>query len=70
LITDVGFKYNPDYIIGRHTLMFVDESRTSDVFYKFLNFKVQNYSVEKFIYNTLSGELEWQLKKNTYLDIK
>lgn len=41
----------------------LDDLRITDRFYNFQNFKIKNYCVEKFVYNTKVGEYEIKLKR-------
>ena len=65
LITSAGQRYNPSDIIIRHSLLFVDESRITDVFYKLSLFAVPNYCVEQFFYDTVTAQYQWHLRRLT-----
>jgi hypothetical protein len=63
LISGAAEKYSASKIVIRQKLCFLDDLRITDRFYNFQNFKIKNYCVEKFMYNTKVGEYEIWLKK-------
>jgi hypothetical protein len=68
IISQSAKKYNASKIVVRHKLIFVDDSRTSDRFYNFQDFRVNNYCVEKFSYDTITKEYFFWLKRITIVE--
>lgn len=68
IISQAAKKYHASKIVVRHKLIFVDDSRTSDRFYNFQDFKVKNYCVEKFSYDTTTKEYFFWLKRITIVE--
>jgi hypothetical protein len=68
LISDAAEKYSASNIVVRQKLCFLDDLRTTDRFYNFQNFKIKNYCVEKFVYNTKIDEYEIWLKRTTLVE--
>jgi hypothetical protein len=56
-------KYQAVSIVIRHHLFFVDDSRLVDRFYNFCNFKIKNYCVTQFLYDTRQLTYSFELKR-------
>ena len=56
-------KYQAASIVIRHHLFFVDDSRLVDRFYNFCNFKIKNYCVAKFLYDTQQLTYSFELNR-------
>jgi hypothetical protein len=68
IISQAAEKYHASKIVVRHKLIFVDDLRTTDRFYNFQDFKIKNYCVEKFSYNTTVKEYFIQLRRITIVE--
>lgn len=56
-------KYQAESIVIRQYLLFTDDSRLVDRFYNFFNFKIKNYCVTQFLYNTQQLTYSFKLKR-------
>lgn len=63
LVSVAAEQYQAINIVIRQKLCFVDDTRVTDRFYNFYNFKIKNYCIEKFLYNVNNGQYHIQLKR-------
>jgi hypothetical protein len=63
LVSDASEQYQASNIVLRQNLCFVDDTRVTDRFYNFYDFKIKNYCIEKFLYNVNNSEYHIQLKR-------
>jgi hypothetical protein len=56
-------KYQAALIVIRQHLFFVDDSRLVDRFYNFCNFKIKNYCVTQFLYDTQQLVYSFEFKR-------
>jgi hypothetical protein len=67
-VSDAAEKYQASVIVLRHHLFFVDDSRVVDRFYNFCNFKIKNYCIEKFSYDTKQLEYWIELRRVKHVE--
>lgn len=61
-------KYCPSKIIINQNLMFIDDCRMQDRFYSLSTFRLANYVVEQFVYDTDNLRLNLKLKRVTSIE--